>query len=293
MQTVLITGASGFIGNYAHPVISECYAVQTLSLRGRDFASIELSKVNKILFLTGKAHQMEPIPDREYFAINYELALDFAKAAKAAGVSQFIYVSSVKVYGDSSDEILDETSPCTPTDAYGRSKLQAELALEKLSSDGFSVAIVRPPLVYGPGSKGNLDRLQRLIKKFPAVPFGAIKNERSMVFVGNLAALFLRILQANASGVYIAGDRSYTSTTELVETMISNMKSNTVNVAVPGYFWRLVGRLKPDLHLRLVGTYRISNVSTNRRLDFTPPFTFREGMRIAMEAPNSHSPIGT
>lgn len=275
---LLVTGASGFVGQYALEYLKKEFEVRTVSLRKIDVNEVDFSGIDQILHLAGKAHQMELIEDDIYFEVNHRLTVAFAKAAKAAGVSHFVFVSSVKVYGDRVREVLDETSECHPSDPYGQSKLAAENDLLKLQNKNFIVSIVRPPLVYGPKAKGNLDRLANLINRLPFLPFGSIQNERSMVFVGNLTALFICILRTRLSGIFIAGDQKYASTSHLVDTMIKQMKVNKKNRTLPGIFWKLIKQFKPGIYTRLIESYKIDNSITNKRLNFSPPYSFEEGI---------------
>lgn len=276
---VLVTGASGFIGQYAVPFLKNHFEIETVSLRKHPVENLNLTGIDAILHLAGKAHQMQKIDEDEYFKINHRLTLVLANKAKQCGVQQFLFVSSVKVYGDRMNEVLDEHSVCQASDLYGESKRLAEEDLRKLEDKNFVVSIVRPPLVYGHQVKGNLARLIALIDKMPVLPFGNINNQRSMVFVGNLTALFQKILEKKASGTFIAGDNRRPSTSQLIDTMMQEMQVNKINIALPLPFRRLIKKLKPALYIRLFESYIIDNTSTNQRLNFHPPFTFQEGIK--------------
>ena len=281
---ILITGASGFIGQYALQPLAKVAEVGVISLRDKDVSAIQFDGIDTILHLAGKAHQMEAIDPDEYFKVNHRLTLSFAKAAKAKGVSHFIFVSTVKVYGDHTSEIFNETSTCRPTDPYGESKRLAEKELLTLAEETFVVSIIRPPLVYGPKVKGNLKRLSGLIKKLPILPFGGIQNERSMVFVGNLVALIIKIIETKERGIFIAGDQSRKSTSDLVQTMMEQMEINKSNISLPRSFVLLIKMLKPQLYSRLFESYIIENQHTNKRLNFKPPFSFEEGIKCMVNS---------
>ena len=117
---LLVTGATGFVGQYAIKYLNEKFIVSTVSLRNTNVDQIDFSGITQILHLAGKAHQMEPISDDIYFEVNHRLTIELAKAPKAAGILHFVFVSSVKVYGDQVKKELDENSACNPTDPYGK-----------------------------------------------------------------------------------------------------------------------------------------------------------------------------
>lgn len=284
--SILITGASGFIGSYAVKELQKIFNISCVSLRKTPIDKINFKGIDVILHLAGKAHQMTKIDPNEYFDINHKLTISLAKAAKENGVKHFIFMSTVKVYGDVNDKVFDEFSECHPTDPYGESKKMAEEDLLKMLSSDFAISIIRPPLVYGPNVKGNLKRLQKLITQLPYLPFGKIDNERSMVFVGNLTALVILIIENVATGVFIAGDKSRVSTTILIDTMIKAMGIDKKNLSIPEIFRQTIALIKPDLYSRLFESYIIDNTKTNKRLNFIPPYSFEEGVKIMVSSKN-------
>src|ERR1700752_1026588 len=159
---VVVTGANGFVGSRFMQYSQARFHLQPLSLRSNDFNSTLLWGTDTILHLAGKAHDMRATNEQEYFDINFELTKKLALKAKAEGVNHFVYISSVKVYGQEDRNMLDEQSDCHPEDAYGKSKLDAEQYLKSIETNQFRVAIVRPPLVYGPGVKGNMIKILKL-----------------------------------------------------------------------------------------------------------------------------------
>ena len=169
-----------------------------------------------------------------------------ADQAKRQQVPHFIYVSSVKVYGDDK-EYLDEDSPCHPTDAYGKSKLLAEQYLQSIESPGFKVAIVRPPLVYGPGVKGNLIRFLRLAEKDMPLPFAGVDNRRTMVYLDNLVELINTIIEKQATGIFVAGDLQPLSTAELMTLMRGFMGKKPGLVGISSVGRKLLKTLRPKL----------------------------------------------
>lgn len=278
---ILITGASGFVGQSLVPILQQKHHVETVSLRKKKVEDLDLKNTEVIVHLAGMAHQMTKIDPKIYFDVNRDLTLKVAEKAKADGVKQFIFISSVKVYGDTGrvGQVLNENSECTPTDPYGKSKLEAEIGLQKLETPDFKVAIIRPPLIYGKEVKGNLQRLKSLILKMPILPFGGIKNERSMVYVGNLIALIDHLIQHQNSGIFIAGDQKAHSTTDLVVAMKQFLNAKTRLVKLPNFAVSILRLLKPALINRLFDSYVIDNSLTNKKLNFQPPFPFEKGIK--------------
>ena len=276
---ILVTGASGFIGRFAVPFLQKNNNVNTVSLQNISPSQVDYNSIKTIVHLAGMAHRMEAVDSDVYFKINHELTLDFALQAKLAGVSHFVYISTVKVYGDHKGiKYFDESSLCAPTDPYGESKWRAEKDLLTLVDDKFTVSIIRPPLVYGRDVKGNLQSLLGLVRKYPIIPFGGISNKRSMVYVGNLVALIDTIISKNVGGIFLAGDEYPHSTSELVDMIIRNANLKTKNLAIPLFLKKVFKSLKPEMYHRLFGDFIIDNVKTNKSLGFTPPFSFEEGV---------------
>lgn len=277
-EKVLVSGASGFIGQYIVPRMSKQYDVSTMSLR-HEIDESGLNGVHAVLCLSGIAHQKKNTSPDLYFKVNRDLVIDLATKAKKNGVTQFIYLSSVKVYGDNKGEYFDLKSATIPTDPYGKSKLEAEFRLKEMEEANFSVAIIRPPLVYGPGVKGNLEQLIRLLKKLKLLPFKDISNKRSMVYVGNLYEMILKVINEKASGIFIAGDRTPHSTTELVSSMKEALNTNNKLIRLPSGIRLLLKNLKPGIYNRLFGDFVIDNQETNRILNFDPPYSLRDGVK--------------
>lgn len=194
-KTILLTGASGFIGSRFLELLGAEYDIKTVSFQHSTVEELNLERIDCIVHLAGKAHEMKETEERLYFEVNYELTKSLADKARLQGVPHFIFISSVKVYGEYIDGELNETSPCTPDDAYGRSKLMAEKYLQSIQNETFKVAIVRPPMVYGPGAKGNIIKLMQLASTKYPLPFGNIQNQRSVVFVDNLVLLLQAIAE--------------------------------------------------------------------------------------------------
>jgi UDP-glucose 4-epimerase len=276
---LLLTGASGFIGKNIIPILKKNYEIQCFSFRTDPFVQLDLDGIKAIVFLSGLAHQSGDIPSGEYDRVNHLQAVQLAKAAKEKKVGQFIYLSSVKVYGDDVQGPFDEESACKPTDAYGISKWKAEQNLLALADETFKVSIIRPPLVYGPGVKANMKALVNLVLKWPILPLGNIRNQRSMVYTGNLVALIEKLLHESRTGVFIAGDQKLHSTTELVQTISKLSGTKKWILPLPEFIQKAITAIKPETAKRIFGSFVIDNKNTNNKLGFKPPYSFEEGIR--------------
>ena len=278
MLKVLVTGIQGFIGSRFLEYNHDRYDLMPVSMRTVNLDALELHGVHAIVHFAGKAHEMNAIDDRIYFDINYNLTKQLADRAKAHGVPQFIFISTVKVYGEESEEVLTESSDCAPEDAYGKSKLQAEIYLRSIQSNTFQVAIVRPPLVYGPNVKGNMIRFLKLAEKNIPLPFGNMHNKRSMVFIDNLVELINRIIDLRASGIFVAGDREPLSTEHLIRQMRTSMGKKHRLIDIPIVVRGILKKIRPSLHKRLFQSFVISNEATNTALNFSPPYSSDHGI---------------
>ena len=279
---VIVTGSGGFVGKRFMEYNAGKYSLKPISLRSFDDAQIELHDVDVVVHLAGKAHDMKSTDDRPYFEINYELTRKLADQAKRQGVPHFVYISSVKVYGDDR-AYIDEESPCRPSDAYGKSKLQAEQYLQSIQSSTFKIAIVRPPLVYGPGVKGNLIKFLRLAERDVPLPFGGVDNQRSMVYLDNLVELINAIIEKQATGIFVAGDLQPVSTAELMTLMREFMGKKPGLVSITSVGRKLLKALRPSLFSRLFGSFVINNQKTNQRLGFRPPYATEYGVKQMVE----------
>ena len=234
MKKVLILGANSYIGNSFREYVKENYpgefTVTRVSLRGNAWKEADWSEYDSILNVTGKAHadigSLTEEEKQEYYTINCDLACEAAKKAAEDGAGQYIYLSSIIVYGDSSNgggavHITKDTKPA-PSNFYGDSKWQAEQKLQALferfkaddRKNNTALAIVRPPMIYGKNSKGNFKMLVKLADKVPVFP--NVKNERSMLYVENLAEFLCLLVESQKSGVFLPQNASYVTTAQMV-----------------------------------------------------------------------------
>lgn len=286
---VLLTGANGFVGSYFLNKYVNKYEMKKFSFLKDDIKALHLkgtshvSNIDIVIHLSALVHQMGlmPSPD-EYERVNVSQTLELATKAKESGVGQFIFMSTVKVYGEETEKIYTETSPCHPEDEYGKSKLKAENELKKLEDENFCVTIIRTPIVYGFGVKANIKNLVALIKKIPILPFANIKNKRSMVYVGNLCHLIDALIQQKQSGVFLASDDAVLGTSELIGEIAKNLNKKIFLVTIP-LFETLLKLLKPSFHKRLYGSLQVDNSTTKARLNLKNPYSVEDGIALMIQ----------
>ena len=267
---ILVTGASGFVGARFVELWNHPDQLRLVSLREVTPEQIDYTGVDAVLHFAGIAHRMHQSDDSLYYNVNRDLTIALAKKAKENGVSHFIFLSTIKVFGkDASDSILNLQTPCFPGDPYGKSKLEAENGLLKLLDDDFSVAILRPPLVYGPGVKGNLNRLMHWIKSssFPVL-LSNCRNQRSMIYVDNLIAYIVHILRIHAAGIFLTTDGWALSTRDLVENLIEEIRPSKNKYVIPHALFLPLRLIRPGIHKRLFGSLVVDGSETDRILDY-------------------------
>ncbi len=217
MKKVLITGLNSYVGVSLKSWLfadSLNYEINNIDLRNDEWKKVDFSKYDVVYHTVGIAHIKETEENKDlYYKVNRDLAFEVAQKAKREGVSQFIFLSSMSVYGMEKGEINIETLPM-PKSAYGKSKLEAEKLIEELESEDFKVAITRPPMVYGKGCKGNYQRLRKLAMLTPIFP--KIDNKRSMIYIDNLSEFVKQIVDKNESGLFFPQNSEYVNTSDMV-----------------------------------------------------------------------------
>lgn len=216
MKNILILGEGSYIGSQLAAWLGKAprrFSCTVLDMRGEGWKSFAMEGFDAAVLVAGLAHRREtPESEPLYDAVNHLLAVEAARRAKAAGVKQFVFFSSMSVYGLTVGRITADT-PTAPASAYGRSKLAAELGLNALADEGFRVATLRPPMIYGPGCRGNYPRLSALLQKLPVFP--RIANQRSMLYIETLCAFLAQLLESGAGGLYFPQNAAYVDTGEL------------------------------------------------------------------------------
>lgn len=242
MMRVLITGEGSYIGAHIRADLSrwpDRFDVRELSLRG-EWDESAFAGQDCVIHVAGLAHRREAPGDAElYDRVNRRLAVEAARQAKRQGVRQFVFFSSMSVYGLTCGHITADTPPA-PNTFYGASKWAAEQELRALESDAFRVAVLRPPMIYGRGCRGNYPKLAALAQSVPLFP--KVQNQRSMLYIGTLCGFVRRLLQSGQGGTYFPQNRDYVCTGDLVRE-IARCHGRRVRL-VPG-FDRLTGLLAP------------------------------------------------
>ncbi len=237
MMRVLITGAQSYIGTSLRQWLPlDAFEVAEICVKNAVDPSV-FARVDTVVHVAGIAHRKETAQDESlYFSVNVDLPVTIAQMAKQQGVKQFVFLSSMSVYGETVGNITRDTLP-KPQSFYGQSKWQAEQALLQMETPSFRIAILRPPMIYGKGCKGNYPRLANLVCKVPFFP--AVKNERSMLYIDTLCAFLQALIKSQQGGLFFPQNEAYVSTNELV-TSIAKARNKSLYL-VPCFGWLLAG----------------------------------------------------
>lgn len=245
MKHILITGINSYLGESFRRYINgfDGYSTVSISMRDGSWREESFADIDVVYHVAGLAHsdngRISAEKARVYYEINTDLTQELAKKARREGVKQFIFMSSAIVYGDSAPvgekRRIDRRTRPTPANAYGDSKLQAEIELKKLENENFKVVILRPPMIYGPGCKGNYPVMSLLAQKLPIFPL--VDNERSMLFVGNLMAFVKLMIDNEERGTFFPQNGEYSNTSQLVR-MIAAAHGKKIKL-VRGLTWAL------------------------------------------------------
>lgn len=218
MKKVLITGAKSYIGDSVSDYLlknSDLYTVEVKDTFGWDPKVSDFIGFDVVFNVAGIAHIKETKQNRHlYFDVNRDLVINIAKRAKEAGVKQFILLSTMSVYGLTTGHITKNT-PVNPVNAYGKSKAEADDAIRALEDNNFKFCCLRPPMVYGKNCKGNYQSLRKFSIKYPLFP--CYKNERSMVYIGNLCEFVKCCIDYEYSGLFFPQNSEYVNTSDMVK----------------------------------------------------------------------------
>ena len=247
MKKILITGANSYIGTsfekYIRMNYPQGYLVDTVDMIGDGWKQKNFGEYDCIFHVAGIAHsdsgKISPEKEKLYYAVNTDLTVETAKKAKADGAKQFIFMSSAIVYGNSApigkQKIITRDTPVSPSNCYGDSKVQAENGLRPLNDETFRVVILRPPMIYGKGSKGNYPTLSKYAQKLPFFP--DVKNERSMLYIENLCEFVRLMVENEENGTFWPQNAEYSNTSEMVK-MIAEAHGKRIRL-VKGFGWLL------------------------------------------------------
>lgn len=281
-MNVLLTGSNGFIGSYFKKKYISKYEITSFSFRSDDFSRLDLTGIDIVIHLSALVHQMGGASQKKYKEINVDQTLALAKKSKASNVKHFIFMSTVKVFGEETGNAYNERTPCFPEDDYGRSKLKAEKEIMKLADANFTVSIIRTPIVYGYGVKANIKSLIDLIKKVPVLPLANIKNSRSMVYIGNLAHLIDVVIDRGQTEIYLAADDEALSTSKFVRLISNELNTKCYLVKIP-LFESLLKKLKPSFYKRLYGSLEVDSSLTHMLLNYKNKYTIIDAIKYMLK----------
>ena len=233
MKRVLITGANSYVGTNVEKWLmkdSNNYHVETLDMQNPIWINFDFTKFDVVFHVAGIAHvSKKKSLDELYYKINRDLAIETAKKAKESGVRQFIFMSSMIIYGEDnaiSDKRHIDISKYNPLNAYGNSKLEADMAIQKLQNEKFLVSIVRTPVIYGPKCKGNFPKLLKMASMLSVVP--NVSNQRSMIYIDNFSEFIKLLISRSANGVFYPQNSEYMSTTKIIVTARKYLRKRTI-----------------------------------------------------------------
>lgn len=231
MKRILITGAGSYIGGSLLHYLQQWpdnYHVKAVTMQDRAWKNEDFSQYDVVFHAAGIAHRKETADNAHlYYEVNRDLAIAVAEKAKKQGVWQFVFLSSISIYGLDTGIITPETIPA-PITHYGKSKLEAEELLKKLADSSFKLTIIRPPMVYGRNCKGNFQKLVRLVENCPIFP--KCDNQRSMLFIDNLCEFAKACIDNSLAGIFCPQNKDYVSTDELIA-LIAKEKGKMVLIS--------------------------------------------------------------
>jgi nucleoside-diphosphate-sugar epimerase len=308
MMNILITGANGFIGKrLAEHLLNEATYTPRLAVRALSEASFQSQTVvvgdisgttnwqealrgcSVVIHTAARVHILNDTvasPLAEFRRVNVEGTINLARQAASAGVTRFIFISSIKVNGETTPLNIPFKADDTPrpTDAYAISKHEAEVALLSLAKEtGMEIVIIRPPLVYGLGVKGNFQSMVKWLKKGLPLPLGAVNNKRSFVSVDNLVDLIVHCINHSKAKnqIFLVSDGEDLSTTQLLQKMSRALQKPVRLIPIPGWILRAAARLlgKKGIADRLCGSLQVDISKSEELLEWKPPVTVDEALK--------------
>jgi len=307
---MLVTGSGGFVGRYlCADLLRKGHSVRVAVRNANDIDGVDpvrvgdidgntvwgetLQGIEVVIHLAARVHVMRESssdPVSEFRKVNVAGTERLARAAVASGVKRFVFVSSIKVNGEatSDDKRFSEMDAAAPQDPYGISKMEAERVLHQIAREtGLEVVVVRPPLIYGAGVKGNFRQMLKVLGRGMPLPLASVQNLRSLVYVGNFvdALAACAIHPAAAGQTYLASDGEDISTSALLRLLGNAMGHPARLFPFPLVLLRLAGRLTGRLEQieRLAGSLQVDSGKISRELNWTPPYTLQQGLQATAE----------
>ncbi len=308
MSKILLTGATGFVGSailikllefkyspvivrrsYLNDKYSECDEIIVDSIDSKADWKGHLSGVDVVIHCAARVHIMndeEEDPLSEFREVNLKGTINLAKSAIKSGVKRFIFISSIKVGGESSEigNPLNEKTNNVPTDPYGLSKYEAEEELKKLSKKhGMEIVIIRPALVYGPGVKANFETMMEWLSKGIPIPLGATTNKRSLIALDNLVDFIFLCMEhpKAANETFFISDDNDLSTTQLLRKLSNALGNHCFLIPIPSKLLSLVFLVcgLKSFSVRLLDSLQVSTAKAKNLLDWTPKITVDEALK--------------
>ena len=298
-MSFLLTGYTGFLGSQLRKALSKDIVLlgrspikgaehYPASFADREDYTAALKEVEYVIHCAARVHVMDDAaadPLSEFRAVNTKGTLNLAEQAAKAGVKRFIFISSIKVNGEQTfaGVPFKPDDNYVPDDPYGLSKYEAEVGLRALSQNtGMEVVIIRPPLVYGPGVKGNFVSMMRWLAKGVPLPLGAINNKRSLVSLDNLVDLIMVCVDhpKAANETFLVSDDNDISTTQLLSKLAAGLGAPNRLLPVPAFIINACANLlgKMDIAQRLLGSLQVDISKTKSLLEWVPPYTVDESL---------------
>ena len=248
MKRILITGKNSYIGNHIQEWLLRSseneYQINKISVRNKTWESEDFSAYDVLIHVAGIVHHPEIQDEELYKRINTDLPVEIAQKAKTEGVRQFIFFSTMAVYGVEKSlkgEIISKDTKPEPNGLYGKSKYLAEQELRKLSDEGFKTVIVRPPNVYGRDCPGNyISGFSSVVRKLPAIPSAYEDTRQSMLYIDNLTELVRQLIDHEAEGIYMPQDDRPISAVELMEGIAKALGIRRRRSNLLGFFMRVL-----------------------------------------------------
>ncbi len=268
-KRVLITGKDSYIGDMFCDYTTEYYdVVDIVDVRTDEWKNHDFSHYDVVIHVAAIVHKQDKTyTDEECYKVNTDLAFEVAQKAKRSGVKQFVFLSTMSVYGVING-VVNKDTEFNPFNIYGKSKLKAEQLINSLADDGFGVTILRPPMVYGKGCKGNYNELAGFARKMPFFP--NYSSSRSMIYIDNLCEIIKKCIDENLFGAFCPQDECYVNTSDMVK-LVSYYNGRKIRLTkVFNPFITLALKMKISIVQKVFGslTYDVDLCPPYKKVDF-------------------------